>query len=201
MANALTLFQKTNNVGVFGKKFIIGDRASLVSSKDNALPASLSKSRDDALTKDFDFISRHLRQKTKHDRSRRVSFAICERRGDPPPARTPPRPHRHQSHHQRIHGLPRPQRRHGRPRHRLRGPPGGIDAPSRRKNATEKNGAWRRGHSIVSAPKSRVPSSMVEQLTLNQLVPGSSPRGATTFCFLQSIPICAQQRLAGVAQR
>jgi hypothetical protein len=90
MANALTLFQKTNNVGVFGKKFIIGDRASLVSSKDNALPASLSKSRVDALTKDFDFISRHLRQKTKHDRSRRVSFAICERRGDPPPARTPP---------------------------------------------------------------------------------------------------------------
>jgi hypothetical protein len=62
MANALTLFQKTNNVGVFGKKFIIGDRASLVSSKDKALPASLSKTRVDALTKDFDFISRHLRQ-------------------------------------------------------------------------------------------------------------------------------------------
>jgi Ca2+-binding RTX toxin-like protein len=56
MANALTLFQKTNNVGVFGKKFIIGDRASLVSSKDKALPASLSKTRVDALTKDFDFI-------------------------------------------------------------------------------------------------------------------------------------------------
>src|SRR3954470_11426234 len=29
-----------------------------------------------------------------------------------------------------------------------------------------------------------LPSSMVEQLTLNQLVPGSSPGGATTSCFL-----------------
>ena len=28
---------------------------------------------------------------------------------------------------------------------------------------------------------SRLPSSMVEQLTLNQLVRGSSPRGATNF--------------------
>ena len=32
----------------------------------------------------------------------------------------------------------------------------------------------------------RLPSSMVEQLTLNQLVRGSSPRGATTFSFFPS---------------
>ena len=37
-----------------------------------------------------------------------------------------------------------------------------------------------------------LPSSMVEQLTLNQLVPGSSPGGATTLLFFV---------FAGVAQR
>jgi hypothetical protein len=46
-----------------------------------------------------------------------------------------------------------------------------------------------------------LPSSMVEQLTLNQLVPGSSPGGATNFLFFAShFGSVAQQRLAGVAQ-
>ena len=47
----------------------------------------------------------------------------------------------------------------------------------------------------------RLPSSMVEQLTLNQLVPGSSPGGATKFRYFPVILSFCAQCDAGVAQR